>query len=67
MDVQALVAFVYQISASRLKTVDEALQTSKRSGPEGTGQRQASEQSDDLQLLAAPNSDPSNNTSSPLR
>lgn len=67
MDEQALVAFVYQISASRLKTVDGALQTSKRSGPEGTGRRRASEQSDDLQLLAAPNSDPSDNTSSPLR
>lgn len=54
-------AFVYQISSSRLKTV-EVLQTSKRSGAEGTGDRRASEQSHDVQLLTAPNSDPPDST-----
>jgi hypothetical protein len=67
MDEQALVAFVYQTSVSRLKTVEEALQTSRRSDAEGTHHRRASEQSRDLQLLTAPNSDPPDNTASQLR
>jgi hypothetical protein len=67
MDEQALVAFVYQTSASRLKTVEEVLQTSKRSGVEGTGPRRASEQNHDVQLLTAPNSDSPDNGPSPLR
>lgn len=68
MDEQALVAFVYQISASRLKTVEEVLQTSKRPRAEGTTALQrTSEPSHDLQLLTAPNSDPPDDTASPLR
>jgi hypothetical protein len=67
MDEQGLVAFVYQISASRRKTVEEVLQASKRSGAEGTGLRQASEQSHDVQLLTAPNSSSPDDTASPLR
>ena len=62
MDGQGIVAFVCQMSASRLKTVEEVLQTSKRSGAEGTGLRRASEQSHDVQLLTAPNSDPPDHT-----
>lgn len=64
MNEQALVAFVYQISASRLKTVEEVLQTSKRSGAEGTSLQQAS---DDVRLLAAPNPSSPDDTASPLR
>ena len=55
-------AFVYQISSSRLKTVEEVLQASKHSGAEGTGYRRASEQSHDVQLLTAPSSDPPDST-----
>ncbi len=60
-------AFVYQTSVSRLKTVEEALQTSRRSDAEGTRLQRASEQNQDLQLLTAPNSDPPDNTASQLR
>jgi hypothetical protein len=69
MDEQALVAFVYQTSASRIKTVEEVLQTSKRSRAEGTAGalQRTSEPSHDLQLLTAPNSDPPDNTTPPLR
>ncbi len=68
MDEQALVAFVYQTSASRLNTVEEVLQrSSKRSRAEGTAHQQASGPSCDLQLLTAPNSSPSDNTTSQLR
>jgi hypothetical protein len=66
MDEQALMAFVYQISASRLKTVDEVLQTSKRSRAKGTALERTSEPSHDLQLLTAPNSEPPDDTTSPL-
>jgi len=60
--------FVYQISASRLNTVEEeVLQTSKRSRAEGTVLERTSEPSRDLQLLTATNSDPPDNTTSPLR
>jgi len=67
MDEQALVVFVYQIPTSRLKTVEEVLQTPKRSRAEGTALQRTSEPSEDLQLSAAPNSDPPDNTASPLR
>jgi hypothetical protein len=68
MDEQALMAFVYQISASRLKTVEEVLQTSRPSRAEGTTALQRnSEPSHDLQLLTAPSSDPPDDTASPLR
>lgn len=60
--------FVYQISASRLKTVEEdVLQTSKRSRAKGTVLERTSEPNRDLQLLTATNSDPPDNTTSPLR
>lgn len=65
---QALVAFVYQTSASRMKAVEEVLRTSKRSRAEGNGPQRTSEQPNhDLQVLTAPNSDPPDNTASPLR
>ena len=65
---QALVAFVYQIPASpRLKTVEDVLQTSKRSRVEGAAPQRTSEPSHDLQLLTASNSDPPDSTASPLR
>jgi hypothetical protein len=67
MDEQGLVAFVYQISASRLKTVEEVLQTSKRSEADGTGHQRGSEQSHDVQLLTAPDSDPPDSVPSQLR
>ncbi|KAI0268579.1 hypothetical protein BGY98DRAFT_327742 [Russula aff. rugulosa BPL654] len=64
----ALVAFVYQIPASsRLKTVEDVLQTSKRSRAEGTALQRTSEPSRDLQLLTASNSDPPDDTAPPLR
>jgi hypothetical protein len=52
-----------------LKTVEEVLQTSKRSRAEGTAGalQRTSEPSHDLQLLTAPNSDPPDNTTPPLR
>jgi len=64
----ALMGFVYQIRASRLKTVEEVLQTSKRprTQAEGTALQHPSESSRDLQLLTASNSDPPDNTASPL-
>jgi hypothetical protein len=68
MNEQALVAFVYQIPASsRLKTVEDVLQTSKRSRAEGTALQRTSEPSRDLQLLTASNSDPPDDTAPPLR
>jgi hypothetical protein len=68
MHEQALMAFVYQIPASsRLKTVEEVLQTSKRSRAEGTALQPTSEPSRDLQLLTASNSELQDNTASPLR
>ncbi|KAF8502389.1 hypothetical protein F5888DRAFT_1608362 [Russula emetica] len=66
-DEQALMGFVYQIRVSRLKTVEEVLQTSKRSQAEGTALQRTSEPSRDLELLTASNSDPPDNTASPLR
>lgn len=66
MDEQALVAFVYQIpTSSRLKTVEEVLQTSKRPRAEGNALQQTSEPSRDLQLLTASISDPPDNTAPP--
>lgn len=57
--------FVYQTSASRLKTVKEVFQTPKRSTAEGTALERTSEPSRDVQLLTAPNSNPPDKTASP--
>jgi len=62
--VLTLAAFVYQTAASRQRTVEDALRNSGRSGAERVGARRTSEQSDDVQLLTAPNSDLTDETSS---
>ncbi|KAH9994915.1 hypothetical protein BJV74DRAFT_830435 [Russula compacta] len=61
--VLALGALIYQIAASRQKTV---LQISRRSGAE-EGRGSASEQSRDVQFLTAPNSDSPDITPPPPR
>lgn len=64
---QTLGAFVYQTAASRQRAVEDGIRNSGRSGVERVGVRRASEQGEDVQLLTAPNSDLTDETSSPLR